>query len=340
MRKICVCGAFMDGTQTSDGQTIKTRNLYDAYVAMYGSDLVSKIDTQGSKFTLPFNLVWKLVTAESFIMLPAMNGLKVISPFLYHCNKIFHRKLFYSVIGGWLPSFLENRSRLSRCLQGFDKIYVETKTMKSNLDSRGFDNVIVAPNFKNIKQIPISELKEWTEKPLRLVTFSRVMKQKGIEDVVRVIERINTEKKSTIYTLDIYGAIPSAEIQWFDTLSDRFPNYIRYKGVAKPEDSVNILKRYYALLFPTRFYTEGVPGTIIDAYAAGVPVISSKWQSFDDVIDNGVTGYGYEFGNVEELYHLLKKCENTNAINKLKSNCSSRFLDYSFEKVLNIMHQK
>jgi hypothetical protein len=57
-----------------------------------------------------------------------------------------------------------------------------------------------------------------------------------------------------------------------------------------------VLKDYFALLFPTHFYTEGIPGTVIDAYAAGIPVISAKWESYSDVIDEGVTGIGYKDG--------------------------------------------
>ena len=57
-------------------------------------------------------------------------------------------------------------------------------------------------------------------------------------------------------------------------------NCARYCGIKDPKDSVKTLKNYFALVFPTRFYTEGIPGTIIDAYYAGVPVIASKWESF------------------------------------------------------------
>ena len=45
-------------------------------------------------------------------------------------------------------------------------------------------------------------------------------------------------------------------------------------------------------IFPTRFTTEGIPGSIIDSYYAGVPVLASKWNSFDDVIEDGKTGVG------------------------------------------------
>ena len=73
------------------------------------------------------------------------------------------------------------------------------------------------------------------------------------------------------------------------------------------DKSVDVIKNYYALLFPTKFITEGVPGTIIDAYSAGVPVIASRWHSFTDVIDDGITGIGYEIYNNELLIKMIKE---------------------------------
>src|SRR5690606_29973646 len=81
----------------------------------------------------------------------------------------------------------------------------------------------------------------------------------------------------------------------FEEIKKEFPSYIRYKGSVNYVDSVDVLKKYFALLFPTQFKTEGIPGTIIDAYAAGLPVIASEWDSAHEIIDQGSTGYIYEF---------------------------------------------
>jgi len=107
------------------------------------------------------------------------------------------------------------------------------------------------------------------------------------------------------------------------------------------KESVDILKQYYALLFSTRYYTEGVPGTIIDAYAAGVPVISSKWESFSDVIEDGVTGFGYEFGNFEDLKVKIKQAiEQQSVWMGLKNNCLKRANDFTPKEAMKILFEK
>ncbi len=88
-----------------------------------------------------------------------------------------------------------------------------------------------------------------------------------------------------------------------------FPEYIKYKGSVNYDESVETLKNYFALVFPTLFYTEEYLGTIIDAYAAGLPVISSKWESYDDVIEDNITGIGYKFGSDDALVEVLENVQ-------------------------------
>ena len=106
-------------------------------------------------------------------------------------------------------------------------------------------------------------------------------------------------------------------------------------------ESVNILKNFFLLLFPTHFKTEGIPGTIIDAYFAGLPVLSSRWNSFDDVIIDRLTGFGFEMNNNDEFENILLYClENPKIVHDMRNNCieQSKFYspDYNFS-IINAM---
>ena len=133
------------------------------------------------------------------------------------------------------------------------------------------------------------------------------MKEKGIQEAIGAVEKINHKYGKVIYTLDIYGQIDQDQADWFTELQNSFTEEISYKGIVEYSKTYDVLKDYYALLFPTQFFTEGVPGTIIDAYAAGVPVIASKWEHFTDVIIEGETGFGYSFGDEQGLQNILDK---------------------------------
>jgi len=308
-KTVSVVGHFGLGENLLNGQTIKTKNVTAELEKQLGESEVFKIDTHGgilSFLKLPFWLLKGLRKCRNVIIMPAQRGIQFIAPILICFNHLFHRKLHYCVIGGWLPEMLRNKGQLSNCLKKFDGIYVETRTMKYALNKVGFNNVIVMPNFKDLAILKPEELSYQTEPPYKLCTFSRVMREKGVEDAINAVKLVNEETGHVVYTLDIYGQIESGYKMEFAALQESFPTYVRYRGAVPSEKSVETLKEYFALLFPTHFFTEGIPGTIIDAYAAGVPVISSRWESFSDVIEDGITGIGFSFGKPEAMKEIFR----------------------------------
>lgn len=338
MSRVAVIGHFGIGLNLANGQTIKTKILTDA-VEKKINEKAYIVDAHGGvKAIIPVILgcIKALKHFDNVILMLTENGLKVSVPVLSFCNKLFHKKLHYVVIGGWLPKFLKSHSNLEKQLKCFDYIYVETNTMRKALENKGFTNIVVMQNCKELSILSEDELVYQETKPFKICTFSRVMKRKGIEDLVEVVKKINAEKIR--YELDIYGQIESQEIEWFENLKSDFTPEIKYCGIVPFDKSVETLKNYYALVFPTKFFTEGVPGTIIDAYAAGIPVIASRWESFNDVVEDGKTGIGYTFDNTDELKNELEKCSlNPTLLNSMKCDCLTRAADFSVDCVLRIL---
>lgn len=338
MRKVCVCGHFGGRKIFCDGQTVKTKTITGELKRQLGSDEVMTLDTYGGKRSLPkivASVPAGLRTCANFIMMPAQNGLRVLTPLLLFWNRFYKRKLHYIVIGGWLPSYLQDKEFLTRGLREFDCIYVETLSMKKDLELMGFSNVVVMPNCKKLRILDSEELEYTIVEPLRLCTFSRVMQEKGIEDAVKVVSEINAALGRTVYTLDIFGPVDSNQIEWFEALKKSFGDTVEYKGITSPEKTPEVLKAYFSLLFPTRFKTEGIPGSIIDAYAAGIPVICSDWENRQDILDDGVTGRVYEFGDIDGLRALLEEiAKDPASLVKLKPVCLEQARRYRPESVV------
>lgn len=345
MVHISVIGHFGEGKTLLNGQTIKTKAVTKELEAHFGNNQILKIDTHGGIKTLlkaPFHIFHALKNSKHILMFPAHNGLRVYGPLLQLFRAFFKgRKLHYVVIGGWLPNFLIGKRCLKNALLRFDALYVETNTMKIALEQQGFRNVFVLPNFKQLPIVSKEELSFTNEKPYKICTFSRVMKEKGIEEIVNVVKTINSKLGITAYALDIYGQIEASQTEWFENFKVDFPPYVKYCGRVDASESVSVLKDYFALIFPTKFYTEGIPGTIIDAYAAGIPVISAKWQSFHDIVEDGVTGIGYEFNNTSQLCDILDGlCLDPMPLLNMKNNCIMKALDYLPSKAIQILIQQ
>src|SRR5699024_7195576 len=108
----------------------------------------------------------------------------------------------------------------------------------------------------------------------------------------------------TVCTLDIYGKVMERYEDDFERLMSEFGENIHYKGVVDFDKSVETLKNYYMVVFPTRYYTEGIPGTLLDSFAAGVPVLSAEWESCYDIMNEHV-GVTYTFNDDDALVNTL-----------------------------------
>jgi glycosyltransferase involved in cell wall biosynthesis len=321
---ITVFGHYAKGSSALDGQTVKTRTLYDLLESMYGNSKVKVYDTHGwakKPLTLLINCIIAAKNSNNIIIMPAHNGVKVFVPLFYLLSLFFDYRIHYVVIGGWLTDLASQSSMLAKLLKKLNYIYVETKTTKNDLEMLGFKNVEIMSNFKNLDIVSLSATFPTYNEPLRLCTFSRVIKEKGIEDAISAVTLINTKHDRVVYTLDIFGDIGEDYVGEFNSIIRSAPDFINYRGTISYTDSTAVLKDYYLLIFPTHFSTEGVPGTIIDAYAAGLPVIASRWNSFSDIIDESVTGFGYEIFNLDALEETLERCIDTSIAEMMKKNC-------------------
>lgn len=308
MKKVCVIGHFGFGRNLLNGQTVKTKIITKELKKQLGKENVLAVDTHGGK-KIMLKLIFKIGSimkyTSNIIIMPAHNGVCFFAPLLYFWKRIYHRKIHYIVIGGWLPEFITNKNWLKKCLKQFDGIYVETNTMKKLLEKQGFQNIYVMPNCKELHILKEEELKYSHGEPYKLCTFSRVMREKGIEDAVNAVKEINIKENRTVFILDIYGQVDQEQVAWFDELKKTFPEYISYKGVIPFDKSTDVLKEYFALLFPTYYEGEGFAGTLIDAMAAGVPVLASDWKYNNGIIKDRENGTLFQPHNIEQLCSKL-----------------------------------
>ncbi len=160
------------------------------------------------------------------------------------------------------------------------------------------------------------------------------MKEKGIEDAVAAVKSVNEDLGFHALSLDIYGAVDGAQVEWFENLKKNFPFYVQYKGMANPEESVDIVKNYFALLFPTYYEGEGFAGTLLDAYSSGVPVIATDWRYNTELVSKE-TGFVYPTGDQEEFLKILNELvANPTLVLSKKKSCIKEAYKYQSKSVI------
>lgn len=308
---------------------------------MYNNNNLFLVDTYKWKkrpIRLVINCIKAIKSYDNVVILPAHNGVKIFVPMFAFLNKIYKKNIIYVVVGGWLADLIHNNKILICLLKKINYILVETNGLKKKLNNLKIDNVKVMLNFKDINVLTKNEISFSYKEHYKLCTFSRVMEKKGISDAINAIACINEQYQKTIYKLDIYGPIEENYKEKFNILLNKYKKYVTYKGVVESSKSVEVIRKYDLLLFPTRFKTEGLPGTTIDAFSSGIPTVYSSWDYCDEFYKDKYNGIKFEMGNIENLKKILDNFYNRKYdVNKMKRNCIESAKKYDSSNAIRIL---
>lgn len=301
---IAIIGRTADGCELLDGQTVKTKVLRDELQRSYPGRRVVCVDTfQYKKHAI--SILWKTIRAfctcgDIFVLL-SKNGRAIFIPFLTGLNRLFRRRMYHDVIGASMPQELAGNQRLIACMNRFRCTWVETPALRDALCALGVERVEVLPNFKRLQILSARELPDAQGDVPVFVTFSRIAQHKGIDLAVAAMKKLNEGAARPRAILHIYGQVePDYREEFAKILADAGENVV-FKGSVPYARSVQELQSAYMLLFPSTYPGEGLPGTLIDAFSAGLPVITNDWHYNSDLVSDGETGYVYRWQKPEML---------------------------------------
>ena len=337
MIKIGIIGHVSKNHKSVNGQTIKTKTIIDSLVEEYGASQVKIVSTSNWKkknFLLLVQILCLIILSKNIIIMPANSGIKIIPKIVVIFGKFFNKKLHYIVIGGWLPEYVKLNIKSSKYLRKFHYIYVETYEMKLLLANIGFDNIVYMPNFKRIEPLKFEELQMNYFPPYNLCFFSRIIREKGIFDAIDAVRKVNDYHKSVLFKLDIYGPIDNEILNEFENVIRGKEEYISYNGIVNYEKTQLYIKNYLYLLFPTYYQGEGFPGTLIDAFFSGVPVIASNWKYNSEIVKNRYSGFIYDRNNRELCDVLVESVADMDLISEMKKNCISEANKFTAKSVI------
>lgn len=326
--KYLVLGYFGFSTNQLCGQTVKTRNIYD--LLKENEKLIGKVsyfDTQefkSNKFSL-IKMFWKILNHNRLVYLPAHNSFTYLFPIIFIISKIKGIKIIHVVVGSWLSDFLIGKRIYIYLLS---RIVVNLPQTKKTVDSLKFDY-----NINNVCQLNNFRINNFTpsfvdiEQSFRIVFMARINKYKGIEYVFSLAEKL-IENNINI-TIDFYGQIFSEDYDYFFKEINRLSN-VFYKGQLEPNEIYSNLEKYDVLLLPTFFSDEGFPGSILDAYISGIPVIVSRWKDLPHFVEHEKTGFVFDLDKPDEIYsYVLKLYLNRNLLKEMKKQANIKSKEFS-----------
>ena len=164
-----------------------------------------------------------------------------------------------------------NRVLLDWLLRRCPLLLVETRAAESYFRPR-CRHVDWYPNSRPLSP---SDLPCHAERATRFVYIGHVKPSKGIRELLATARTLPSDA-----TIDIYGPLQHGIEQ------PEFTGRVHYCGELPPAEVPRVLSQHDILLLPTHYSGEGYPGVILEAFAAGLPVIATRWQSIPEIVND------------------------------------------------------
>ncbi len=329
-KRILVFGFFGYITNKLDGQTVKTRAVFELLRERYDGS-VDYADSQQFRHSVRaiVRFFVDLVRCDTLLWLPAHNNFKYLFPFIWLFSKIFRFDIIYAVVGGWLSNFISTLPLHRYMLRHIKVLLVENSTAKQELhDNFDIDRCCVFPNFREISPAPI--YRNFDGK-LKLVFMARIHRMKGLETIAGLCSFIKSHNLGNKVSLDFYGPIHKPDCKYFASRIVDVFDFVRYNGPLNPTDIHASLQNYDMMLLPTRYFTEGFPGSVLDAYRAGIPVAVTAWKHAREFVADGKSGFIVDFDRpLPELCDLISDlADNPRMLFPLKEQAYRESLRYT-----------
>lgn len=331
MNNLIFIGPLRQGQTPRGGDTMKNtlflKRFREVFKKVY---VVDTIDWRKKPFII-VKMLWYLTFIHNAkVVISCEEGASRIIDFLYYIR--LQKDVFYWVVGSGFPTRIANGSSSPKHYSFLKKIMVQSHNMVKSLNEAGLNNVLYVPNSKPIYDIPI----EQHCGRIRFVFLSRILPEKGIEQIFGSVERLNAEGMKDDFEIDFYGMVGEKYFT-FEERVETIPN-VTYRGVLDltKEEGYQKLAIYDAMLFPTFYEGEGFPGVFIDAFISALPVIASDWHCNTEIIEDKKTGFIIPPKDEEALYDKMKMViKHREILLPMKLACKKEAKKYDRNNILN-----
>ncbi|MCR5185108.1 MAG: glycosyltransferase [Bacilli bacterium] len=324
----------------------------------YETKLFSTSLSKIKVFKLLSNIKQALRYGDSIVLMLGGNACRKLLKLILFFNKKRKKRLILCPFGtGPLNPILSGKSpelvndfimernfhgikdeRMKKTLSKIDCVVAQNDILKRCfVEFYELNNVKVLPNFRMH-----SEMKEISKnyKERSIVFISRVVKEKGILDLIKVVSEINSDKKDEEKIhLCIYGEkhLNSEEDALFNSL---LSDTIKYYGPIPNELVPQTISNYAFSCLPTKHNGEGTPGFIVESLIAGVPVIASSYSQVSSILTDGYDGIIFKLGDYNDLKaKLCNALADKLVIDQYHKNAFESGQKYLFENNKNIIKE-
>lgn len=168
------------------------------------------------------------------------------------------------------------------------------------------DRLVVVPNGVELSEFSRTPTIRTPEKGLKIISISRLVPGKRIADALKALARLRDDSVQFSYVAIGEGPERAALEQLAHQLG--LDNQVAFPGAKPHAEVVKELCAADILIHPSEWESFGI--AVVEAMAAGVPVIAARSPGPSDTVNHGVTGFLYTPGDVDMLSNHLQQLVN------------------------------
>lgn len=208
--------------------------------------------------------------------------------------------------GAEFVAFYEDEcGRIAKSIVRFVFNHARRVVVLSKTWQRWVNGVCNNPNvcaIYNPVQLPATRTRFETRETQTLLFLGRLGERKGSYDLLRAVARISADFPDLKLLMGGDGEIETVreEAQRLG-IGDR----VDLLGWVRGSDKTTLLSRASVYVLPS--YNEGLPMSVLEAMAAGLPIISTPIGGIPEAVTDGVEGYLVKPGDIDALAAALRR---------------------------------
>lgn len=182
-------------------------------------------------------------------------------------------------------------------------------SLKNRIVEKGCpgERIVVLPSGIDCGKLQYSEKNIPQSKPINVITIARLVEKKGIAFAIQAVARVVEYRENVSYFIVGEGPLRSVLEQLIDRLGLR--KHVQLLGQRNYQEVIGLLQDAHILIAPSITAQdgdqEGIPNVIKEGMAIGLPVVSTLHGGIPELVEDGVSGFLVEEGNVDDLADRL-----------------------------------
>ena len=234
-------------------------------------------------------------------------------------SKLFKKKVVLHLRGGYFREFYNSSGRVTKyiirkTLKRADRMIVLGECLKELFDGLvPAEKLSVVPNGLNMS---FGENKDRNpDKDYFVILFlSNLIETKGFKEVLYSVKHVMQQHTNVRYVFAGAWRKDEDKLECEDYLErEKISEYVDFIGTVTGKRKAKLLKDADLFVFPTYYPMEGHPWAIVEAMAAGLPIITTDQGCIKESVIDGENGFIIPKRDAEavteKIVHLIENAK-------------------------------